>query len=58
MESTKNIIPPTSKKVVIKLIVLVNYYRDLLSKHSPALQPLTSLTSIKVRFEWTYVEQK
>ena len=50
--------PPTSTKQVRSFIGLVNYYRDMWAIHSHIIQPLTALTSYKVRFKWTDVEQK
>ena len=35
---------------------LINYYRDIWAKRSHLLQPLTELTSDKVKFKWIYVE--
>ena len=37
---------------------MVNYYRDLWPKRSELLAPLSSLTSKKVKFEWTQEHQK
>ena len=37
---------------------LVKYYRDMWDKQSHLLQPLTALTSTKVKFKWTDVEQQ
>ena len=50
--------PPKNQKQVRLLIGLLNYYMDLWSKWSHLLQPLTALTSKKVNFIWTFVEQK
>ena len=50
--------PPTSEKQVREFIGLVNYYRDMWPRRSHLLQTLTALTSSKVRFKWTDVEQK
>ena len=40
------------------MIGLVNYYRDIWDKWSHLLQPFTALTSNKVKFKYTEVEQK
>ena len=50
--------PPKNKKQVRSFIGLVNYYRYMGAKQSNLLQPLTALTSNKVKFKWTFVEQK
>ena len=50
--------PPTSTKKVRVFIGLVNYYRDMWPIRSHLLQPLTALTSSKVRFKWTDMDYK
>ena len=50
--------PPINQKQVHFFIGLVNYYRDIWYKQSHLLQPLTALTSKKVKFKWKFVEQK
>ena len=50
--------PPKNQKQVLSFIGLVKYYRDLWAKQSHLLQPLTVLTPKKVKFKWTFVEQK
>ena len=50
--------PPENQKQVRSFIGLVNYYIDMWSKRPHLLQPLTVLTSKKVKFKWTVVEQK
>ena len=37
---------------------IVNYYMDMWSKWSHLIQTLTALTSHKVKFKWTDLEQK
>ena len=49
---------PKNTKEVRAFICIVNYYRDMWSKRSHLLHPSTALTSHKVKFEWTDVEQK
>ena len=50
--------PPNNTNEVHAFIVIVHYYRDMWSKQSHLLHPLTALTSQKVRFVWTDLEQK
>ena len=46
------------KLQVHDFIGLVNYYRDMWDIGSHLLHPLTTLTSDKIMFKWTYVEKK
>ena len=57
VESMVNITPPIDQKQVCSFIGLVNYYMDIWGKRSYLLQLLTALTSNKVKFKWTPVEQ-
>ena len=57
VEATVNMTQPKTIIQVCTLLVLVNDYRYIWSKLSHSLQPLTALTSNKVTFKWTYVEQ-
>ena len=50
--------PPKKTKYVRAFIGIVNYYRDMWSKRSHILHPLTALTSHNVKFKWNDVEQK
>ena len=45
-------------KEVNAFIGIVNYYRNMWAKSSHLLHPLTALTSHKVKFKWTDIEQK
>ena len=57
VEAITNLAPPTNCKSVCQFIRLVNYYRDMWGKRSEILTPLTTLTSIKVKWKWTDKEQ-
>ena len=37
---------------------MVNYYRNILQKRSELIAPSTRLTSSKIPFKWTKVEQE
>ena len=49
--------PPTSRKKVRNSIGEINYYRDIWSKRSLMLVPLTKLTYINRKCKWKKVEQ-
>ena len=49
---------PKNTKEVHAFIGIVNYYRKMLARRSHLLHPLTTLTSNKVKFKWTDLEQK
>ena len=50
--------PPTSRKEFCKFIGLVNYYWDVWEIHSHMVVHLTNLTSSKINFKWTEVNQR
>ena len=50
--------PPTNKLQEYEFIGFVNYCREMWSRQSHSLQPLTALMSDKATFKWTDVEQK
>ena len=58
VEAIINITPPKTTKHVRAFIGLVNYYMDMWDRRSHLIHPLTALTSNKVKFKWTDVEQK
>ena len=58
VEAIVNTKPPKNEKQVCSFIGLVNYYRDIWAKQSHLLQPLTALTSKKVKLKWTVVKHK
>ena len=58
VEAIVNMDPSKNQKYVRSFIVLLNYSRDIWAKRSHLLQPLTELTSKKVKFKWTVVEKK
>ena len=53
----KNMKPPTFRKEVHRFIGIVNYYRGMWERLSHILSPLTNITSSKVQFNWTAIEQ-
>ena len=57
VEPIINMTPPTSTKHVRAFIGSVNYYRDMWARRLHLIQPLTALTSSKVRFKCSDVEQ-
>ena len=50
-------VPPTPRKEIRKFIGVINYYHNTWPRRSHMLAPLTILTSIKMKFKWTKVEQ-
>ena len=50
--------PPKNTKEVSAFIGIVNCCKDMWAKRSHLLHPLTALTSYKIKFKWTDVEQK
>ena len=58
LEVTVNMKPPNKTKEVRAFMGIVNYYRDMWTRRSHLLHPLTALASNKVKFKWADVEQK
>ena len=57
VEAIVNMTPPTRQKQMREFIGLVKYYREMWSKQSHLLNPLTELTSNKVKFKCTDAEK-
>ena len=57
VEVTVNMTPPKKRCQVSALIGLVKYYMDMWDIQSRLLKSLTTLTSEKLAFRWTDVEQ-
>ena len=58
IEAIVNMTPPKNIKQVHAFVGLVNYYRYIWERRSHLLKPLIALTSTKITFKWTNVEQK
>ena len=58
VEDIVNMTPPNSTKQMRAFKVLLNCYREMCSRLSPLLRPLTTHTPYKVNSKWTDVEQK
>ena len=58
LEAIVNMTPPKNIRQVSAFVILVKYYRYMWARRSNILQPLTSLTSTKVKFKFTDVEQQ
>ena len=58
VEAIKALAPPKTRKQLRSFIGMVNFYRDIWTKRSHLLSPLTKLMSPKLPFKWTDEEQK
>ena len=58
VEAILKLKPPTTKKELRSFIGMVNYYHDMWPKRSELLAPLTALTSLNTKWEWTDEHQK
>ena len=57
VHAIQNIAPPKKLKELRSFLGMVNYYRDMWIHRSDILTPLTRLSSKKVPYKWTDVEQ-
>ena len=57
IEAITNLELPTSLKQVQKFVAVINYYRNIWSRRSHTLTPLTRLLYNKCKCKWTQVEQ-
>jgi predicted metalloprotease with PDZ domain len=53
VEAIIKIDAPTTRKQLRSFNGMVNYYRDIWPQRSHLLAPLSSLTSLKVKWNWT-----
>ena len=58
VEAIENMAPPKHQKQVHSFMGLIKYYREIWAKRSHLLQPLTALTSKKVKFKRKIFEHK
>ena len=50
--------PPKNTKYMLAFVGIVNNYKDMWSRQSHLLHPLTAITSNKAKFKCTDVEKK
>ena len=58
VEAIQALKPPKTRKELRRLIGMFNYYRDMWPKRSETLALLFSMTSSKVKWQWTEVHQQ
>ena len=58
MEAIVNMTAPNNTRDVRAFLVLVKYYSDMWDRQSHLIYFLTALMSHRVKFKWTYMEQK
>ena len=58
VESIVNMTPQNNTREVRVFVGLINYYKDIWSRRSHILQPLTSLTPPTMKFKWSDVGHK
>jgi Reverse transcriptase (RNA-dependent DNA polymerase)/RNase H-like domain found in reverse transcriptase len=57
VEAINNMAAPTNRRQLRRFIGMVNYYRDMWIRRSDTLAPLTALTSVNSKWEWTDIHQ-
>ena len=57
IEAITNMAQPNSWKEVRNFIGVINYYRNIWTRRSHTLAPLTKLTSVERNFEWKKFKQ-
>ena len=57
IDAITNMASPTYQKKYENFIGVINYYRNMWTRRSHTLAPLTKLTSIKRNFKWKQVKQ-
>jgi RNase H-like domain found in reverse transcriptase len=57
IEAILNIDTPTTQKQLRRFIGMINYYHDMWKQRSHLVAPLTALTSVKTKWQWTATQQ-
>ena len=57
VEAINNLAAPKTRKQVRSFVGMINYYRDMWIRRSEVLAPLTALTSVNAKWQWTDLEQ-
>jgi hypothetical protein len=58
IDALLNVATPTTQKQLRSFIGMVNYYKDMWIRRSEILAPLTKLTSINEKWQWTPLHQQ